>query len=212
MASLDGREAKFRHQALPRFLRRHGSADEPDDPVDMVQSLEQALQDVGPVFGLLQLIAATPPNHLTTMVNKASKGICQVEDARLALGDGEHDHPEAALHRGELVEIVQDDFRLFAAPQLNHDAHAVPIRLIAQIRNAVDSLALDQVRNLLDQLGLVDLERDLPDYNHVPVAVRLLLNGGPGPDDDRAPTRRVGPSDPFSPIDHPPGGEIRPRH
>ena len=212
VASLDGGEREFSHQAVPSFLGRPGPANDPDHPVDMVQRLEEALQDVGPFLGLFQLVAAATPDHLAAVVHEAPQGIHQVQDSRLAVGDRQHDHAEAALHGRELVEVVQDDFRLFAAPQLHHDAHAVTVRLVAQVGDAVDSLGLDQVRDLFDQLGLVDLKRNFRDHDHGTIAAGLLFDGGLGPDDDRAPTRRVGLGDSFPPVDHPPGREVRARH
>ena len=56
-----------------------------------------------------------------------------------------------------LVQIVEDDFGLLAALQLEHDAHAVAVALVADLGNAFERLFVDQARRVLDQAGFVDL-------------------------------------------------------
>jgi hypothetical protein len=43
-----------------------------------------------------------------------------------------------------LVEIVEDDLGLFAALQLEDDAHAVPVALVADVGDAFDLLVVDE--------------------------------------------------------------------
>ena len=85
-----------------------------------------------------------------------------------------------------LVEVVQDDFRHFAALQLDDDAHALAIGLVAKIGNAFDGLFADQLGDLLDQPRLVHLVGNLGDDDRLLVALLRLLDRGLRAHQDRA--------------------------
>ncbi len=96
---------------------------------------------------------------------------------RLAVEHGQEDHGEALLHLRVLVELVEHDLRLRAALELDDDAHAVAIALVAHVADFVDDLFGDQLGDALDELGLVDLVGNLGDDD------RLLFpwSGSPWP-------------------------------
>ncbi len=75
----------------------------------------------------------------------------------------EKDHGEALLHLGVLVELVEHDLRLGAALELDDDAHAVAVALVAHVADVVDDLFVDQLGDALDELGLVHLVGNLGD-------------------------------------------------
>ena len=64
--------------------------------------------------------------------------------------------------------------RVRVALDLDVDAHAVAVGLVAQVGDAVDPLVLDEVGHLLEQRGLVHLVRQLGDDDRGPVAADLL--------------------------------------
>jgi enoyl-CoA hydratase/carnithine racemase len=74
-----------------------------------------------------------------------------------------HVDAEHALHLGLLVEVVEHHIGGFAALDLDVDAHAVLVGLVAQLGDAFDLLFLDQLGDLLDQARLVHLVRKLGD-------------------------------------------------
>ena len=74
----------------------------------------------------------------------------QVEHARAAADDGERDDAEGLLQLRVLVEVVEDDLADLAALQLDDDAHAVAIGLVAEVGDALDGLVADQVGDALD--------------------------------------------------------------
>ena len=109
-----------------------------------------------------------------------------------------------------LVEIVEDDLADLAALQLDDDAHAVAVGLVADVGDAFDGLVAHQVGDALDQLRLVDLIGDLVDDDLLAIALLHLLDLGLGshldaaaagdvglvnaaPADDEAAGREVGP-------------------
>ena len=69
--------------------------------------------------------------------------------------------PKLGLQRRVLVEVVEDHLGHFAALQLDDDAHALAVRLVAQVGNALDRLLAHQIGDPFDQVRLVDLIRDL---------------------------------------------------
>ena len=73
---------------------------------------------------------------------KVLEHLDQAQFPRLPVHDGQHDHAEADLQLRVLVKIVQDDFRLLAALQLEDDAQAVAIAFIADVGNAFDLLVV----------------------------------------------------------------------
>src|SRR5690606_35231892 len=62
----------------------------------------------------------------------------------------------------------------FAALDLDVDAHAVLVGLVAQLADAFQALFLDQLGDLLDQPGLVHLVGDLGDDDRFTAIVRNL--------------------------------------
>ena len=75
------------------------------------------------------------------------------------------------------------------ALELDDDPQAVPVRLVAQVRDALDRLVANQFGDLLDQLRLVDLVRNLGDDDRPAVAACRLLDLGLRADDERAAAR-----------------------
>ena len=59
--------------------------------------------------------------------------------------------PKVDLHLSVLEELVQDDLLHRVAAELDDDAHAVAVALVAQVGDAVDLLVLDQLGDRLDQ-------------------------------------------------------------
>jgi len=62
-------------------------------------------------------------------------------------------------------KLVQDDLGFDIALELNHNAHAILIRFIADIRDAFDLLIINQSRNGFDQPGFLHLIRNFSDNN-----------------------------------------------
>ena len=100
----------------------------------------------------------------------------------------------------------------FAALQLDDDAHAVLVGLVAQLRDALDQLAAHQVGDALEQPRLVHLVRQLGDDDGFAAVVVDLLDLGPGTHQDAAATGRVGGVDLARAVDDAGGREVRAGH
>ena len=101
----------------------------------------------------------------------------------------QHDDAERRLHRRVLVQLVQHHARNRIALQLDDDAHAVLVGLVAQVGDAFELLVANQVGDVLDQLRAVDLIRNLGDDDLRLVRGFLLLDHRTRAHDDAAATR-----------------------
>ena len=155
------REAELAHQAVTCLGRALRPADQRDDGIEVIERDPQPLEDVRTRLRLAQLELDAAAHDLAAELDELLDELEQVQHARPSADDREHDDAEARLQGGVLVQVVQHHLRHLAALHLDHDAHAVAIRLVAQVGDALDDLVAHQVGDLLDQARLVDLIRDL---------------------------------------------------
>ena len=76
---------------------------------------------------------------------------------RHAVDERDRVHAERRLHRRVLVELVEHDLRERVALELDHEAHAVAVGLVAQVGDLGDLLVVDEVGDLLDQPAVAAL-------------------------------------------------------
>src|SRR5438093_6284932 len=150
-----------------------------------------------------QVIFSAAANHFATKVDEVFQYLFQFQDARLAVNDSEIDHPERGLHRRELEQFVLHDLRHGVAFQLDHDAHAVTIRFVADFRDAFQLLFICQLSDALDQLGLVNLKWKFSDDHGVSLmrAAADAIDRGPGAHLENAAAGAIGLFDFFPPAD-----------
>ena len=204
-------ELEARNQRLAGFPRRPGRADQPDDFIEVAKGLLEAEQNVLAVARLAQLELGAPPHNLDAVLDETLDDLQQTQFARLPVHDGEHDDAEADLELGMLVEVVEDDFRLLAALQREHDAHAVAVAFVARLVHTLEFLFVDEAGHVLDELGLVHLVGNLGDDNLL-VVFAGALDRGLGADLDLPAALGVGLEYPLPPEDEAAGGKIGPLH
>ena len=185
---LDLGELELLHQAGLRGRRIFGGADQLDHRVEVVERDLQAVEDVQALLGLAQLEDRAPRDHLLAVADEDLQGVLEGEQLRPVVDDGQHDDAEGLLHRRQLVELVEHDVRVGVALQLDDDAHAVAVRLVAQVGDAVDPLVVHQLGHALDQARLVHLVRDLLDDDRDAPAALVGLGAGAGAQLQDAPT------------------------
>ena len=151
------------HQAFARLARVFRAPNQLDDRVEVVERDLEPFQDMGAGFRLPQLELGPPAHDLTAEFDELVDDLDEVQDLRPPGGDREHDDPERRLQRRVLVEVVEDHLRHLAALQLDDDAHALAIALVADVGDALDHLVVHQLGDPLDQPGLVLLVRNLGD-------------------------------------------------
>ena len=150
-------------------------------------------------------------DDVDAVVDEGADGLVESHDDGLAVEHGQEDHGEALLHRCVLVELVQDDFRLRAALELDDDAHAIAIALVAHVADVVDDLLVHQFGNALNESGLVDLVGDFGDDQRQ-LVLGDVFGGHLGAHHKASAAGVVGLRDAGAAIEETAGGEIGPLH
>ena len=96
---------------------------------------------------LAQIEHRTAGDDFAAVAQEGVEHFLQVEQARLAFDQRHHVHAEGVLHLRLLVQIVQDHVGVFAALELDVDAHARLVGLVAQVGDAVNLLFAHQLAN-----------------------------------------------------------------
>ena len=110
--------------------------------------------------------------------------------------------PKRRLEVGLPVELVDDDLRDHVLLQLDDEAHAVAIALVADLADALELLLAHQLARCARHARLVDLVGDLGDDDLLLVAAsRGLLHVDARAHDDDAAARAVRLLDAGAPVD-----------
>ena len=130
-------------------------ADQRDDLVEVVERDEQALQDVGARLGLAQLELRAADDDLALVIHVVVDQLAQVQRLRHAVDQRDHVHAERGLQRRVLVDLVEDDLRDRVALELDDQAHAVAVGLVAQVGDLREAAVVVRLLELHDQAGAV---------------------------------------------------------
>jgi hypothetical protein len=115
---LRARELEGVHERLARRVGVGRPADDTDDLVQVVEGDQEALEDVRPGLGLVQLELGPPDDDLLLEGDVRLEHLRQGERARHPAHEGDVDDPEGGLHLGVLVELVE-----------HHHGDGVPLEL-----------------------------------------------------------------------------------
>src|SRR5947209_9434243 len=124
-------------------------ANDDDDVVEMIERGQVAFENVLALFGLGQQVGGAATDYVHAVINKMFDGLDQTQLLGLSVDHGEQDHAEALLHLRVLEKLVEHELRLAATLQLDHDAHAVAVALVANVRDVFDVLIVDQFGDTL---------------------------------------------------------------
>ena len=184
-------EAEALHEA---HLGRFGVLARPDDADDLVQvgdGDQQAFQDVGPLLGLVELEPGAADDDVLLVGDVVAQHVAQREGLRHPVGQGQHVDPEGGLHGAVLEELVEHHLGDGLALELDDDAHARAVGLVAQVGDLGDLLLPHQLGDLLDELGLVHLVGELGDDDgRLALLDRLGVRLAPAPPPGRGRSRR----------------------
>ena len=163
--------AKISDQVFPGIAAIRAAANNHDYVIQMVERGQVPFQNVLAIARLRQQIRCPPPHYIDAMVDEVLDRLDQPHFLRLAVDHGQQNHAEAFLHRRVLEELIEHDLRFGSALEFDHDAHAIAIAFIANIRNVVNRLVVHQIGDALNQPRLIHLIRNLGDDD------RLLVFG-----------------------------------
>ena len=209
---LDFAQPVFFYQASTRGIDIRRLADQSDDVVQVFEGHQQALQNMGALASLLQVVFGAPAHDLQAVFDIDTQGMLEAQHARLAIHQGQHDDAESALHGGALVEVLQHTFRVGRFTQLDDDAHALAVGFVAQVGDALQAFFTRQLGDALDERGLVGHIGQFGDDDAAAAALHLFQMGVGLHGDAPAPGA-VGAEQPVAIgglQDHAAGGKIRP--
>jgi hypothetical protein len=134
------------------------------------------------------------------VLDERRERLLQVQDGGAAVHDGEVDDAERRLQIRLPVELVDDDLRDHVLLQLDDEADAVAVALVAHLADALDASSRASAREMRVRARLVDLVGNLGDDDLLALAAAgRLLDGHARAHDDRAaagPVRRSMPARP----------------
>ena len=208
---LDRAELEALDELLARGVAVARGADQLDDRVEVVERDEQALEDVRARLLLGELVLGAADDHLALVGDVVVDHRAQVQRARHVVDERDHVDAERGLHRRVLVELVEHDLRDRVALELDHQAHAALVGLVAQVGDLGDLLVVDEVGDLLDQAAvaaLLDHERQLGDDDRL-LALRERLDVRARLHAHAPAAGLVGVADALAAEDDPAGREVR---
>jgi hypothetical protein len=170
------RTPRARHERGARKRRRRRPLDDRDHFVDVRQRHRQAFEHVAAFARLAQVEDRAPRDHLAPMAQERVEELLQVEELRLAVDERDHVHAEGFLHLRVLVEVVEDDLGDLRALELDHQAHAFLVGLVAQVGDALDALVVHQLADLAQELVTAHLVRHFVDDDRLPAALLHVLH------------------------------------
>ncbi len=150
-----------RLQRRPRLRRRRRGLDQRDDLVDVRERDGEALEDVRALARLAQVVDRPARDDLAPVAQERVQHLLERQQLRLAVEQRDHVDAEHRFHRRQLEELVEHELAVLAALELDDDAQPVLVRLVAQLRDALDLLVAHEVGDALEQARLVDLVRQL---------------------------------------------------
>ena len=166
---------------------------------------------MGVVARLGEQIFGPPGDHFLAKIEERAQHVGQRQHLRPAAVQRDHVGAEARLQGGEAPELIEHHVGDRVAFDLDDDAHAVAIGLIAQVGDALDALLANELGYALDQRRLVDLVGDLADDQRLAILAQLF-DRDLGAHDDRAAAGRISGADARSPEDRPASREVGPRN
>ena len=142
------------------------------------------------------------------MINVMLEQGLEVEHHRTPIHQRQRDHTEGGLQGGVLVEIVEYRQRPRVFLELDHDSHAVAIRLVVEVGDAFQFSLADQLIDARDQRRLVHHVGNLGDDDPLPAILRLF-EGMAGADDQPTVTGPIGGGDALATDDDAAGWKVR---
>ena len=109
----------------------------------------------------------------------------------MSIDDRQIDNAKRALHRRQLVEIVQDHQPLLATLQLDDDAHPLTITLVANVADSFNAFFVAEFGDLLYQTRFVYLVGYFRHHDHIAIFT-LPFDGRPSAHGELATARSIG--------------------
>ncbi len=123
----------------------------------MLDRDQQALEDVRPRFGPLQIELRAPGDHLQAVIDVGLQDLTQGHHPRTVAVHDQELRPKGRLQQRVLVDLVQHHAGHGIALDVDNDADAgAAARLVGDIADAGNGLVVDQLGDAADQVLFVD--------------------------------------------------------
>ena len=99
----------------------------------------EPLDDVHPIARLAQIEQRAARDHVAAVVDEVLQRLLERQDLRAPVDDRQHVDAERLLQRRHLLQVVQDDLGDGVLLELDDDAHAVAVGLVADVGDALDA-------------------------------------------------------------------------
>src|SRR6266511_3668466 len=129
-----------RHQRFACHVGVGGSANELDHLVDIADGNGEPDQHMGAIARLAEQILGAPRNYLLAEGDEGGEQVLEIHHQRATALEGDDIGAEGRLQRRVAVELVEHDVRHSLALELDDDAIAVAVGLVAQRGDTVDLL------------------------------------------------------------------------
>ena len=139
------------------------AADGGDDLVQVGEGDEQALEDVRSFLGPRQVVFRAPAHDLAAVLDEKLEHALEREQVRLAIHQGQGADAKRLPERGQLVKLLQEVLGLDIAGEFDHDPHPLPVGLIPQVGDALQTAFAHQLGDALDHPAVGRLIRQLGD-------------------------------------------------
>ena len=127
----------------------------------MIERDLETFEHVRAALGLGEIELGAAAHHDLAVQHVLIEQRAQRQHLRPVVDQPEHDRAEGALQRRVHEQLVQHHLGIRVLLELDHDAHAIAIGLVAQIADAGELGVANHVGDALEQHRLVDLERNL---------------------------------------------------
>ena len=154
-AGLNFAELEALDELATSHLRVARAANKLYNLVQMVEGNEQAFEYVGTLLGFSQLVPGAPNDDFGAVLHKVMNELLQVQRHRAALHQAHIINTKRTLQLRVLVKVVEHHAGHGVALEVVHNAHAVAVRLVAHVRNALDFLVVNQRGGFLNHRRLV---------------------------------------------------------
>ena len=204
---LDLGQLELLHQGSAGFIARFRFAYDLHHQVEIAQRNLEPFQDMGPGLGFVQLELRPADDHFLAVVDIKLDKLGNIHHPRLAVIERQHVAVKGLLQFSVLVQQIDHRLRNHIAFQLDHDTHAVFVRLVAQVGHAFNITIIHQRSDIFNQVGFVDLVRNRGDDDLLFVPFQRF-DPDLGPAQDLAPSSREQLLDPCGPADIGAGGKV----
>ena len=165
------------HQRLAGGTAILARPDRGDDLVDEVERLDQALDDVEPLLGLVEAVLGPAGDDLDLVIDVGHQRIAEVERARHPTDQRDHVDAEAGLQGRALPEVVEHDLGVGVALQRDHEPGVVARRLVVDVGDALELTVVDQLGDLAGDGAGGHLVRERGDDDGLALPDLLDLGG-----------------------------------